>query len=169
MIKGHKKIVVFDLDGTVIDSSHRTPSHPDGTLDLQGYYKQRTRKNIFKDTLLPLAEVMKERYRSGDYVVICTAREIDQDDLEFLEYHGLKYDEILDRTNCRKKYHWGLPDPEYKTKQLKEFRYTEYTFYDDAKPTIELFSGYSNVNMVDANKANNVISAAELDIGAYDD
>lgn len=169
MIKGHKKIVVFDLDGTVIDSSHRTPNNPDGTLDLQGYYKARTRKNIFKDTLLPLAEVMKERYRSGDYVVICTAREIDQDDLEFLEYHGLKYDEILDRTNCRKKYHWGLPDPEYKTKQLKEFRYTEYTFYDDAKPTIELFSGYSNVNMVDANKANNVISAAELDIGAYDD
>ena len=157
MNKGHKKIVVFDLDGTVIDSSHRTPSNPDGTLDLQGYYKNRTRANIFKDTLLPLAEVMKERYRDGDYVVICTAREIDEDDLEFLEYHGLKYDEILDRTNCRKKYHWGLPDPEYKTKQLKEFKYTEYTFYDDAKPTIELFSGYSNVNMIDANKANTEI------------
>ena len=158
MIKGQKKIVVFDLDGTVIDSSHRTPSNPDGTLDLQGYYKQRTRQNIFKDTLLPLADVMKDRYRSGDYyVVICTAREIDKDDLEFLEYHGLKYDEILDRTNCRKKYHWGLPDPQYKTKQLKEYKHTEYTFYDDAKPTIELFSGYSNVNMIDANKANTEI------------
>ena len=158
MSKGQKKIVVFDLDGTVIDSSHRTPSNPDGTLDLQGYYSKRTRKNIFKDTLLPLAEVMKERYRSGDYyVVICTAREIDKDDLEFLEYHGLKYDEILDRTNCRKKYHWGLPDPQYKTKQLKEYKHTEYTFYDDAKPTIELFSGYSNVNMIDANKANTEI------------
>jgi len=158
MIKGHRKIAVFDLDGTVIDSTHRTPNNPDGTLDLQGYYKNRTRANIFKDTLLPLAEVMRDRYRSGDYhVVICTAREIDQDDLEFLEYHGLKYHEILDRNNCRKKYHWGLPDPQYKTKQLKKYKHEEYTFYDDAKPTIELFSEYSNVNMVDANKANTEI------------
>jgi len=158
MSKGQKKIVVFDLDGTVIDSSHRTPSNPDGTLDLQGYYKQRTRQNIFKDTLLPLADVMKDRYRSGDYhVVICTAREIDQDDLDFLEYHGLKFHEMLDRNNCRKKYHWGLRDPQYKTKQLKIYRHKTYTFYDDAKPTIELFSGYSNVNMIDANKANTEI------------
>ena len=158
MSKGQKKIVVFDLDGTVVDSSHRTPSNPDGTLDLQGYYKQRTRQNIFKDTLLPLADVMKDRYRSGDYhVVICTAREIDQDDLDFLEYHGLKYHEMLDRTNCRKKYHWGLRDPQYKTKQLKIYRHKTYTFYDDAKPTIELFNGYSNVNMIDANKANTEI------------
>ena len=158
MSKGHKKIEVFDLDGTVIDSSHRTPSNPDGTLDLQGYYKQRTRQNIFKDTLLPLADVMKDRYRSGDYhVVICTAREIDQDDLDFLEYHGLKFHEMLDRNNCRKKYHWGLRDPQYKTKQLKIYRHKTYTFYDDAAPTIELFNGYSNVNMIDANKANTEI------------
>ena len=153
-----KKIVVFDLDGTLVDSSHRTPNNSDGTLDLQGYYKDRTRANIFKDTLLPLAEVMRERYRSGNYhVVVCTAREIDQDDLEFLEYHGLKYHEILERNNCRKKYHWGLPDPQYKTKQLKEYKHTEYTFYDDAKPTIELFNSYPNVTMVDAAQANGVI------------
>ena len=51
-----KKIAIFDLDGTVIDSSHRTPNKPDGTLDLEGYFELRTRKNIFKDTLLPLAD-----------------------------------------------------------------------------------------------------------------
>ena len=40
-----KKIAIFDLDGTLVDSSHRTPNNADGTLDLQGYYKNRTRKN----------------------------------------------------------------------------------------------------------------------------
>tara|TARA_R100000008_G_C3583251_1_gene170140 strand:+ start:211 stop:750 length:540 start_codon:yes stop_codon:yes gene_type:complete len=155
--RGDKKVVVFDLDGTVIDSTHRTPNNPDGTLDLQGYYKNRTRENIFKDTLLPLADLMREKFKSGQYhVVICTAREIDDDDLDFLAYNDLPFHEILDRNNCRKKYHWGLPDPEYKTKQLKKYKHTEYTFYDDAKPTIELFEQYPNVNMIDANQANGV-------------
>ena len=150
-----KNIAVFDLDGTIIDSSHRTPNNPDGTLDLQGYYGKRTRQNIFKDKLLPLADVMKEMYSSGKYhVVICTAREIDQDDLDFLQWKGIKFHEILERNNCRKKYHWGLPDPQYKTKQLKKYKHTEYTFYDDAKPTIELFETYPNVKMVNANQAN---------------
>ena len=72
--KSMKKIAVFDLDGTVIDSEHRTPNKADGTLDLDGYFQLRTRENIFKDTLLPLAEIMKEMYDSGDYhIVICTA------------------------------------------------------------------------------------------------
>ena len=85
-----KKIAIFDLDGTVIDSSHRTPNKPDGTLDLEGYFELRTRKNIFKDTLLPLAEKMKEMYASGDYyIVICTARGMCQADYDFLDANSL--------------------------------------------------------------------------------
>ena len=44
MEKSLKKVVVFDLDGTVIDSAHRTPNLPDGTLDLAGYHKRKTRE-----------------------------------------------------------------------------------------------------------------------------
>ena len=157
MEKSLKKVVVFDLDGTVIDSAHRTPNHPDGTLDLAGYHKRKTRENIFKDTLLPLADEMKRMYDSGQYhVIICTAREMTKDDFDFLNYHGLKFHGIFHRNHVRKPHHWHLPDPQYKTKQLKKYKNTSYTFYDDAKPTVDLFDTYPNVDMVDANTANGV-------------
>jgi FMN phosphatase YigB (HAD superfamily) len=152
-----KKTAVFDLDGTIINSAHRTPNNADGTLDLKRYFENKTRESIFRDTLLPLADKMKQMYDSGQYhIVICTAREMDQDDFDFLDYHGIKYDEIYERNDVRKKYHWELPDPQYKTKQLKKYKNTSYIFYDDAKPTIDLFNTYPNVNMVDANTANGV-------------
>jgi FMN phosphatase YigB (HAD superfamily) len=150
-----KPIVIFDLDETIIDSSHRTPNNPDGTLDLAKYLENKTRENIFKDKLLPLASKMKEMYESQYFhVVICTARDMDKDDFDFLEFHGLKYDEIFHRGNVRKPHHHNLPDAEYKTKQLKKYKNTRYTFYDDAAPIIERFSTYPNVNMIDARQAN---------------
>ena len=150
-----KKIAVFDLDGTVIDSAHRTPNKADGTLDLDGYFQLRTRENIFKDTLLPLAKIMKEMYESGDYhIVICTARDMTEDDYDFLDDHGLKYHEIFNRNNIRKKYHWGLPDAQYKTKQLKKYKTSQYIFFDDAQPIIDTFRDYPNVEMIDAKTEN---------------
>ena len=155
-----KNIVVFDLDETVIDSSHRTPNKPDGTLDLDGYFAMKTRENIFKDKLLPLAAKMREFYESGRYhVVVCTARHMDQDDFDFLAENGLKFHEIFERSNCKPE-HYYLPDAEYKTKQLKKYKNTPYVFYDDATPIIETFSTYQNVTMVDAHVANTVIAQA---------
>lgn len=150
-----KAIVIFDLDETIIDSSHRTPNHPDGTLDLNAYFENKTRENIFKDKLLPLADKMKEMYDSGFFhVVICTARLMNQDDYDFLEFHGLNFHEIYERGNVRKPHHAGLPDAEYKTKQLKKYKQTPYTFFDDASPIIDTFSAYPNVNMIDAKSMN---------------
>ena len=146
-----KKIAIFDLDGTVIDSEHRTPNKADGTLDLERYFELKTRENIFRDTILPLADRMKEMYDSGDWhIVICTARDMDQDDFDFLADNNLKFHECFDRSNVRKKYHWGLPDAQYKTKQLKKYKYKRYVFFDDAKPIIDTFSSYPNVEMIDA-------------------
>ena len=153
-----KKIVIFDLDETVIDSSHRTPNKPDGTLNLSKYFELKNRENIFKDSLLPLAEKMKELYASGEYhVVICTARHMDKDDYDFLEHHGLKFHEIFERGNVRKEHHYTLSDAEYKTKMLKKYKNTPYTFYDDAEPVINTFSTYPNVKMVNSNIANTAL------------
>jgi FMN phosphatase YigB (HAD superfamily) len=156
-----KEIVIFDLDETIINSTHRIPNKPDGTLDLVRYFELKTRENVFKDTLLPLADLMRDMYASGKYhVIICTARHMNEDDYDFLEENDLKFHEIFERGNVRKAHHYDLPDAEYKTKMLKKYKNTPYTFYDDATPIISTFSTYPNVKMVDATAANSVLSVA---------
>jgi len=92
------KTYIFDLDMTVIDSSHRKVSLPDGSIDLANWRENCTLEKIFLDDLLPLADVMKDAY-GHHQVVICTAREMTAYDLMFLRYHGLQFDYLL----CRDK------------------------------------------------------------------
>ena len=48
------KICIYDLDGTIIDSSHRAKYSDDGILDLEHSKENSTKENIFRDELLPL-------------------------------------------------------------------------------------------------------------------
>jgi hypothetical protein len=69
----YKKIHVYDLDGTLLDSSHRYRNKPDGTIDLD-YWLQNLDRCIF-DSPLPLAEQYKADIADPEtYVVICTMR-----------------------------------------------------------------------------------------------
>lgn len=89
---------IFDLDHTVIDSSHRQLTRADGTLDLDHWRENCTREKIFGDSLLPLADrwrvIQGEKWAE---ILICTARVISQDDRDFLASHGLRYDALLSR------------------------------------------------------------------------
>lgn len=89
--------VIFDLDHTVIDSSHRQLTLPDGSLDLAHWRENCTRDKIFADSLLPLARIMQQHNERGDFVIICTARMVTQHDLDYLEAMGLDYRVILKR------------------------------------------------------------------------
>jgi len=141
------QVVVFDLDQTVVDSSHRTPLI-DGKVDVVGYKSLQTRENIYKDTILPLGEYMKEIY--GDcHIVICTARLMTSDDYDFLKDNGLFFNEIYERGNVPPEIA-ALKDGEYKTKCLRKYKKTNYTFYDDSDEVIEKFNNYPNVKMRDA-------------------
>ena len=88
-------LYIFDLDGTVIDSSHRQNTLPDGSLDLAHWIENNTVDKILSDSLLPLAEKMRE-VRS-DTVAVITARVIQDADLAFLNRHGLKFDYLFSR------------------------------------------------------------------------
>ena len=53
------KYVIFDLDATVIDSSHRQITKADGSLDLAAWKKNSTYAKVMRDSLLPLANHWK--------------------------------------------------------------------------------------------------------------
>lgn len=134
-----KRIVIFDLDETVVDSAHRTPNNPDGTLNLPLYLELKTRDNTMRDGLLPLAEFWRSLDLSETYVVVCTARTWAEFDQEFLDTHGLRAHKVIARfteAECK------MRDPELKRRglsrlfNLKQFRNLPKYMFDDARPVI---------------------------------
>ena len=90
-------IYIFDLDHTVIDSSHRQLTRPDGSLDLQNWIENCTLDKIMADKLLPLARLMRSAYSQGHQVLICTARNLSLYDYMFLGDNDLFANAILSR------------------------------------------------------------------------
>lgn len=90
-------MIIFDLDHTVIDSSHRQSTLPCGSLDLANWIENNTPENIAKDTLLPLANLWKKAKNKGQTVGVCTARVLQDADYKFLADNGLQADFILSR------------------------------------------------------------------------
>lgn len=87
---------IWDIDGTVVDSSHRYHTLANGDIDLPKWIANNTRANIEKDTLLPLARLMRSNYRT-DIVIICTARVLGIWDHVYFADHGIKAHFILSR------------------------------------------------------------------------
>ena len=90
-------LYIFDLDGTVIDSSHRQNTRPDGSLDLAHWIENNTPEKILADSLLPLAEKMRSVRSANDRVAVITARVIQDADLAFLKRNGLRFDYLFSR------------------------------------------------------------------------
>ena len=128
-----KNITIFDLDGTIIDSSHRQATLPDGTLNLPAWKENSTPEKIFADTVLPLATQVRRRQKAGDYVMVCTARNMSHADYEFLQDVGICPNKIISRPDGN-----DTPDGELKAKQLnsflslKQFAKANKVMFDDA-------------------------------------
>ena len=90
-------LFIFDLDGTVIDSSHRALANADGSIDLNHWRENSTAKMIAKDKLLPLANGWKAIDRKRHQIVVMTARVMGMVDYTFLINNGLHADFIYSR------------------------------------------------------------------------
>ena len=125
-------ILIFDLDGTTIDSSHRHATLPDGTLNLAKWIENSTPEKIFQDSVLPLGKLVSKLGKKH-YTIICTARVLSHADLEFLMDNGICVDKIISRPLGN-----NTPDGELKKKQLnsflslKQFKHKNKIMFDDA-------------------------------------
>ena len=125
-------ILIFDLDGTTIDSSHRHATLADGTLNLAKWIENSTPEKIFQDQVLPLGKLVSKLGKKH-YTIICTARVLSHADLEFLMDNGICVDKIISRPLGN-----NTPDGELKKKQLnsflslKQFKNKNKIMFDDA-------------------------------------
>ena len=81
-----QRIHVYDLDGVLVDSSHRYRNTPEGALDLAHWKANRTPSKIALDTLLPHSwQYMNDVLDPDTFVILCTSRERTLIDLEYIE------------------------------------------------------------------------------------
>lgn len=126
------RIYIFDLDGTVIDSSHRAEHDENGFINLPLWKEKSTKDFIFQDSLLPLYAKLQQVYKNGDMVILCTARELNKWDYEYIHAHNIYYDRIISRPIGN-----NTKDDELKKAQcrylfnLPQYRDIEKWFFDD--------------------------------------
>ena len=78
-----ERIHTYDLDGVLVDTSHRYRNKPDGTIDLDYWFAKMHLRD--QDSLLPLAkQYMADCANSSIYVIICTSRTYNPDDVAFI-------------------------------------------------------------------------------------
>ena len=129
-----KNISIFDLDGTCVDSSHRQATLSDGTLNLAAWFANATPEKIAQDKLLPLAKEISNRKDKGDYVIICTARNMSSADYEFLKKNNMVAHKIISRPVGNIE-----ADGSLKAKQLssflslRQFKRASKVMFDDAQ------------------------------------
>ena len=104
-------IIFLDIDGTIVNSNHRQNAEgKPNALDLDYWIENSTRENIFRDTLMDnLVYYIKKKYLHGHYIVLCTARTLSDNDMDYLHDKGIPYHSIISRPeNCT------TPDAEFK-------------------------------------------------------
>ena len=132
-----KRIHVYDLDGTLVDSSHRYKALPNGRIDLDHWIANKHR--IVNDSLLPLADQYKADIANPEiYVVICTLREPSAEEYEFIRENLGEPNKAIMNRHCLRKNAKGYKYRELsKLFNLRQFKDLPRFFWEDSKAMIE--------------------------------
>lgn len=174
-----RRVNVYDLDGTVIDSFHRVaPCLKDnGDLDLQKYIEEAcTHEKVMGDTLLPLASHMKRDIEAGNTVVIMTARFCNKSDYYYLRKHNLTGKNVIMLSRDRLQGVFGkeegkrinaLSDAEYKRAWFNHLWHTLpntlFTLFDDHQGVLAMAQELG-VTTIDATVINKVLAESYVDM-----
>ena len=140
------KICIYDLDGTVIDSSHRATHDEQGNIDLANWKAKSTKDFIFQDSLMPLYAQLVKDYKNGNMVILCTAREFSKWDWEYLYFHNIYFDRVISRPKGNM-----TNDGELKKNQLRylfslpQYKDKEKIFYDDNENNLKSVSELGDI------------------------
>ena len=145
---------IYDLDGTVIDSSHRQLADSRGALDLAAWRENSTPEKIAQDSLLPLAQDLKNCLALGLPVAICTARVLGDADRVYLREHGLEAPIILSRDGEGD----NRPDAQLKREKLLSLGVDlrGVTMYDDNQSVLAM-ARELGINALDATAINEAL------------
>ena len=128
------KVSIYDMDGTIVDSTHRYRTIVDDNgerIDLD-YWRENQDLALF-DSLLPLAEqYQKDLENPNCYVIIATARVINDPDMYFIENELGMPDYLISRGENDSQSGKTLKiNGLAKFFNLVNFKNAEFTFYED--------------------------------------
>ena len=126
-------IAVFDLDGTVIDSSHRALTNEKGGINIENW-RTHTREQILNDKELRsfrLCEILQANPNIRTW--ICTSRNLSRADRDLLDNLGIRGADLIlsrDRNDNREDVPFKLAKIK-KRINLPSIRGREKIFFDD--------------------------------------
>lgn len=159
-----KKLILWDLDDTLVNSKHRSRFFDNGSLDFIHFNENATPENIEKDQLIhPMVDLAKYFLGRPDcYNTVITSRFVTETDIKFMEKRGFYFQNYLYRGHAlmlnRKDEVDSLRDYE-----LKDILLTHYLMFcgfdlgfafDDKPENIQIFKNHG-LEVFDANQINN--------------
>lgn len=144
---------IFDLDCTLIDSSHRLNEYGDVSLgiDLEYWIENSTYDRIMDDRLLPLVNLFREFQKTEFTNIAVTAREMRIADYEFLKKHGLEFTMILHRGSSNELDH--VLKEQHLIELFESGDYLPFMAFDDKPENLEVFEkfGFKCFNALEIN------------------
>jgi hypothetical protein len=136
-------IAVFDLDGTVIDSSHRALTDEKGGINIENW-RTHTREQILKDKELPLISFMRDCIANPKIRTwICTSRNLSRADRDLLNRLGIGGADLIlsrDENDNREDVSYKLAKIR-KRLNLPSVKQREKIFFDDRADIRKAMSG----------------------------